>query len=161
MKTSILKKKDIAIEKGKLIITYKNEIADYVAIYGGIKEIGVNNFHIFYPLHTFRPQMENYRGMLKKHIVTSKEFRIESFNDRLKIEQEGSKEFTNSLLMIKDIDENDLYFAFCERLGSVEGKKALITPIKMIADIANLVGNQLWIDAKRCYAHYGILIMSN
>ncbi len=161
MKTSILKKKNISLEKGKLILTYKNEIADYLAIYGGIKPVGENNFHIFFPLHAFQTQMKNYRGILKKELVTNEKFKLELFGDRLRIEQSTSKEFTNSLLIIKDIDKNDLYFAFCERLGLIKGQKALITPIKMIADIPSIVGTQVWIDTARCYSHCGVLVISN
>lgn len=158
MKTSIIIKREKEdIKRGSLIITFNNEVKEFIAIYGGVE----GQYHIFFPLHSFNTQTGYYRGIKKRELITTKRFRMERFTNILKIEQGDSKKYENTLLLITDIDEKKLYYAFFERLGLIEGRKASITPIKMIADTTNIVGTQVWIDKERCYVCKTTIELSN
>ncbi|HEY8660737.1 MAG TPA: hypothetical protein VIL78_17000, partial [Hanamia sp.] len=100
----------------------------------------------------------HYRGILKKELVTNNRFKIQKFTDILKIEPSDSNEYTNTLLLIKDIDQNHLYYALCEWLGDIMVK---IIPIKMIAKTKNIVGTQVWVDPELCSVYKGTIKLSN
>jgi hypothetical protein len=162
--TSIINKPaNTVVLKGDLVVVSLNEVEDCVAIFVQEKEYGDGHVHVeYFPIHSFKIQMNEYRGVMKHPLKIKDKVSLIRFDDIVKIEQKnGSTEWANTLLIISDMDKNHLYFAIGVRLGLIKGEKALVTPVKMIAKINSLIGENQWVSVENCRVHVGSIEISN